>query len=90
MRRFVDVFPRLDEFGGASCVVHPSPSRAPWHYHITVTLGRKLSNLERIALQSVAGSDPMRELMSFRRACRGDSDPTLFFELEEAVAATTK
>jgi hypothetical protein len=48
--------------------------------HITVELGRDISNLERILLQSVLGSDRKREILSWVQYCNGDEHPTLFLE----------
>jgi hypothetical protein len=62
-------------------VVTPSPSGGPHRCHIVITLARDLqSPFERIMLQSLLGSDPMREILSWQRAMRGDKVPTLFFE----------
>lgn len=58
----------------------PSPSGADFHYHIVVRLARKLEPMERVLLQAVLGSDPMRELLSWQRIGYGDTCPTLFFE----------
>lgn len=45
-----------------------SPSGEPGHYHVTVTLDRELvDETERILLQVLLGSDPMRELLAWRR-----------------------
>lgn len=41
-----------------------------------------MTNLERIGLQAVFGSDRAREVFSFLRELRGDSQSTIFFELE--------
>ena len=60
-----------------------SPSGDAGHWHVVVTLSRDISSdLERILLQSLLGSDPMRELLSWRRVEDGsDSDAvSLFFE----------
>ena len=64
----------------ATWTAAPSPSRAPGHYHVTVHLHRDVSNRERILLQAVLGSDPMRELLSLQRCDAGNVHPTLFFE----------
>ena len=51
--------------------------------HIVVqvkTPGTNLTALERILLQSLLGSDPKREILSYVRVSNGDPTPTLFFE----------
>ena len=70
--------------GEATWAKAPSPSRKPGRYHVTVTLPRNVrSHVERIVLQAVLGSDPMREVLNFRRWAHGDEQPTCFFELED-------
>ena len=61
----------------------PSPSGRPGHYHIVVTIGRDLkSDSERVLLQACLGSDPMRELLSWRRIENGSDSASvsIFFE----------
>jgi len=63
----------------------PSPSGEPFHYHIVIELRRDLppggaGMCERILLQCLLGSDPMREALSWKRVGLGDITPTLFFE----------
>lgn len=59
---------------------HPSRSGLP-RRHITVTLPYKLSSSwERIALQQLLGSDPVRERMNCYRCLWEDTDPVLFTE----------
>lgn len=51
------------------------------HYHIIVTLNRKVKSLtERVLLQAVLGSDRVRELISWRRLDSGNRKATVFFE----------
>jgi hypothetical protein len=70
--------------GEATWTKAPSPSGKPGRYHVTVTLPRVgMTHVERIVLQAVLGSDPMREVLNFRRWQYGDEQPTLFFELED-------
>jgi hypothetical protein len=60
----------------------PSPSGRPGRYHVVVDLGRPVNSpLERITLQAVLGSDPMRELLNWRRLVAGvphDANNILF------------
>ena len=66
---------------GAECIdVHASKSGAP-HRHMTVTLYRDVTPIERIALQACMGSDPVREVLSLIRIWSGSQyPPTVFFE----------
>lgn len=57
-----------------------SRSRKPGHYHVVVTLARKVTPVERILFQALLGSDGKRELLSYVRVLNGDPVPTLFFE----------
>lgn len=60
-----------------------APSRSGGvKYHITLTLDKPVTPLERIMFQVCLGSDPMRELLGYRRLMKdGDFQPTLFFEV---------
>lgn len=61
----------------------PSPSGRPGHYHIVATLERDVEDdCERVMLQALLGSDPMRELLSWRRIQNGSDSAavSLFFE----------
>ena len=66
---------------GAECVtVHPSKSGEP-HRHMTVSLYREVTPIERIALQAICGSDPVREVLSLLRVWGSSPFPaTVFFE----------
>jgi len=67
----------------ASEVRTRSPSGNPWHFHIVATLSRDLQDdRERVMLQAFLGSDPMRELLSWRRIENGSDSAavSLFFE----------
>lgn len=57
----------------------PSKSGLP-HKHIIVHLPATITNLERIALQAVLGSDRTREMLSLFRLWDGDPVPTLLAE----------
>lgn len=62
-----------------------SPSGRAGRYHVTVTLVRPVNTLERVLLQSLLGSDPLREILGFRRFNDG-SEPeavTVFFEEDD-------
>lgn len=64
----------------------PSPSGREGRFHITVTLPRNVkSHEERILLQALLGSDPIRELVSWGRVQRRAPEPTLFFEKPEVA-----
>ncbi len=49
-------------------------------WHVTITLKKPVTPLERIALQAVLGSDRRREAHSLRRLNEGETTPTIFFE----------
>jgi hypothetical protein len=51
--------------------------------HIVVTLGRDVTEIERIALQACLGSDRVRELLGFVQWQNNDPHPTLFLEAPE-------
>jgi hypothetical protein len=55
--------------------------------HIIVTLKTAITPVERIALQTVLGSDRRREAHSLRRVLKGERNPTLFFEKKVTDAA---
>lgn len=89
-RDFIRRFERLEEMLGRKENVHvfheiyQSPSGEPGHYHVTIELPYEpRSECERIFLQTLLGSDPMREALGWRRMMDGDPHPTLFFELPE-------
>lgn len=50
--------------------------------HVILNAGRNLTELERLALQSMLQSDPIRELLGYGRLIRGTQYPVLFFESE--------
>jgi len=77
MRRFVRGVAR---FIGVTFLVRPSPSGRPGRHHVVVTMPTAVTPMERIALQSMLGSDPVREMLSWRRIQHGIDDATLFFE----------
>lgn len=57
--------------------------------HITVQMGRDVTNMERMLLQSVLGSDRKREILSWVQQCNGDPNPTLFLEKAQPLLGTT-
>lgn len=64
--------------------VGPSKGGLPKR-HVTVELFRKITNTERILLQTLLGSDRTREILSWVQELNGDANPTLFLEKPEAV-----
>lgn len=58
---------------------HPSKQGLP-HRHIVVTLNGEQSLITRIAMQAVLSSDPMREMLSIRRALNCEENVVVFFE----------
>jgi hypothetical protein len=77
---FIEVNYVLKNFIG---VTHyeEKPSRSGWpKKHITLTLDRDVTNLERILLQACLGSDGTREFLSYVQEINKDPHPTLFLE----------
>jgi hypothetical protein len=62
--------------------VTPSKQGLP-HRHVVVELGQSYPLVTRIAMQSVLGSDPTRELLSVRRALDEEENVVIFFEKEK-------
>lgn len=60
-------------------VVTPSKSGLP-HRHVIATLREPRPLIERITLQAVCGSDPLREAISLKRARTGEENAVIFFE----------
>jgi len=60
-------------------VITPSKSGLP-HRHITLTFDRDFDRWERIALQMLLGSDPVREKMNVLRTLRANPQPVRLFE----------
>lgn len=59
--------------------VSPSKSGLPKR-HATLTSKKPMPIWQRIALQAVLGSDPMRELLNAKRVLLDDPFPVAFFE----------
>lgn len=64
-----------------------SPSGDPGHAHVIVTLSREVSEMERILLQAILGSDRKREALSWVRLVNNDPSPTLFYEKKPLLLA---
>ena len=71
----------MTRLSGVTYLVRPSPSGRPGRHHVVVTMPRPVSPMERIALQAILGSDPIREMLSWFRIERGIEEPTIFFEI---------
>lgn len=70
-----------EQFGsGVHWDLAPSPSDELDHYHGVVVLPRDISNVERILLRCLLGSDLKREALSWVRLTNNDPYPTLFYE----------
>lgn len=87
--RFADIFGMLADRVGAYVVDRHHSRSGPPHEHITLAVDRQLSNLERIALQAIAGSDPRRELFGFLRVIAGVDMPTAFAEYPNQPATSS-
>jgi hypothetical protein len=58
-----------------------TPSKRGWpHVHIVVRLKHAVTSIERIAMQTALGSDPMREILSIARVYTNQQHATCFFE----------
>jgi hypothetical protein len=66
-------------YGIQSIRVKPSRSGLPKR-HVTVTLWKDVTNMERIALQACMGSDRVREAPQRHSGANGDPHATLFLE----------
>lgn len=55
-------------------------SRSGRHWHVEITLGKRLKLIERIALQAILGSDRMRELCNWERWLCRSTHPILLIE----------
>ncbi len=83
--RFTQAYARLcdlDLFEPTGFVTTPSRNGGEGR-HISIHLRKRVTPLERIALQAILGSDWKRELYSLARLQDGDAIPTLFFELAD-------
>lgn len=73
------LLPLFSQNGLAIEVVKVSRSRNG-NKHAYLKAGRSLTDLERVALQAILGSDRKREAMGFLRILNGIAPVTLFFE----------
>ena len=83
---FVALIVVLNSFRPCVWKQAPSPSGKPHRCHVTVTLESPVTNLERLALQAMLGSDRLHELLSMRSHLSGDPTPTVFFEKPETAS----
>jgi len=70
--------------GATAMSVSPSKSGLPKR-HIIVTLTKNVTEIERVALQAMIGSDRVRELLGYIQAKNNDPHPTLFLEKRQCV-----
>lgn len=84
--RFLITYECLDKFIKCSCVITASKSGLPKR-HVVVKLDKHYSITERIALQAIMGSDPMRELMSLKRVRDDENYDTIICFFEPKVVA---
>lgn len=66
--------------GAMPFVATPSPSGRPGRYHVVVTMSYDVTNVERLILQAVLGSDLVRERIAFERMVQEEENPVMFFE----------
>ena len=84
-RRFADLFTwdRSEQLSFPTIEITPSKSGLP-HRHITLTFpGVIFTSLERVLMQTLLGSDPVREKMNTLRVIKGISKPCRLFEPKE-------
>lgn len=60
-----------------------TPGRTGKGQHVYLTLPHPLSDVERLLLQAILGSDPMREWLGLLRVWGGAKDPIQLFENPE-------
>jgi hypothetical protein len=71
----------VQKFVGFCRVIEkPSKSGIMGKCHVTLVFDRTFTDLERIGLQAMLGSDRVRELLSYVQLQNGDEHPTLFLE----------
>jgi hypothetical protein len=58
----------------------------PGHEHIIVVLDRDFTVAERIALQAILGSDPLRDLLTLKRLHDGVEQPIRLFKPRVSIA----
>ena len=62
------------------------PSKSQGHYHIIITFSEDISMWQRLAMQSILGSDHKREILNCARALNGDENPTILFRPKEEAS----
>lgn len=86
LERFRERFALLEKSLGQPLAFDARPSRTPGHWHVVVMMHRPLkSEIERVCLQSILGSDPNRELFSWVRHELDQRPVSCFFEPPEFV-----
>jgi hypothetical protein len=75
--------PKIDQMYGRFLEDKLTQSKTEGHYHIILKLPYDTEVMERLFLQRLLGSDPLREYLSYRRVIEGIEMPILFFEKEE-------
>jgi len=83
---FSDRIQRISRWVKCEYKIQPSKSGEPGHYHIYVDTDRVFSQTERVLVQLLLGSDPIRELLSWARIVTNDPHPTLFLEKKKELA----
>lgn len=76
-KKSISVLFRFDE--EFSIDRHEAWRSAGGNIHVMLTINRDLDLLDRIAIQAILGSDPMRELCNLRRARCNAQDPIALF-----------
>lgn len=65
------------------CIADVYPSKTDGHFHAVVRLPYEVSDLERVALQAILRSDPVREIRNYLRVKSNAPCPILFIEAQK-------
>ena len=80
VERFKEMHPMVDKyFGIVSEEYWPSKSGLP-HLHVKLIIKASLGPAERIALQTILGSDPKHECFGLVKFTQGHKEPSLLFK----------
>jgi len=78
---------RFNNFTDFLCLEQPlvTPSKNTDHFHVTMTFPRNLTDIERLAIQSIFGSDKMREMLNLLRYLTTGKTSSCFFESTQKI-----
>lgn len=78
-------FNRFTDYLGLPQPIQEPSKSGKDHWHVTMTFPRDLSDLERLAIQSIFGSDSMREMLNLMRYLTKGVTDSCFFEPKQTV-----